>query len=189
MTWTRLSDDYTDDCWRLSDEAFRLHTEALIWSNRKLLDCTIPKDDVRRFAKRPEAIPELLAAGWWTETKTHYVIRHHAVYQRQAAAVLRQQAANRENPRGHGRPRKAIGPSREQWPENDSFNDSFNDLSDERVWSGPGLEEEDKRESFTDEQTNLGASSQLQLCRHGIPGGDQPDDWSSGRLTCPECAS
>ncbi|MGC7224587.1 hypothetical protein RBA13_22790, partial [Mycobacteroides abscessus subsp. massiliense] len=42
MTWTKLSDDYGDDCWRLSDAAFRTHTEGLCWSNRKLLDLVIP---------------------------------------------------------------------------------------------------------------------------------------------------
>lgn len=25
MTWTKLSDDFSDDCWRLSDAAWRLH--------------------------------------------------------------------------------------------------------------------------------------------------------------------
>ncbi len=29
MTWTKLSDDFSDDCWTLSDQAFRLHTEGL----------------------------------------------------------------------------------------------------------------------------------------------------------------
>ncbi len=67
MSWAKLSDDYSDDCWTLSDEAFRLHTEALVWNGRKLLDCRVPKDDLRRFAKHPEAAAELLAVGWWTE--------------------------------------------------------------------------------------------------------------------------
>lgn len=35
MTWTKVSDDFTDECWTLSDEAFRLHIEGLTWSNRK----------------------------------------------------------------------------------------------------------------------------------------------------------
>jgi hypothetical protein len=42
MTWAKLSDDFTDDCWTLSDGAFRLHVEGLVWSNRKLLDLVIP---------------------------------------------------------------------------------------------------------------------------------------------------
>ncbi len=65
MTWTKLSDDFSDDCWDLSDAAFRTHVEGLVWSNRKLLDCHIDLGETRRFAKHEEAINELLAARWW----------------------------------------------------------------------------------------------------------------------------
>lgn len=107
MTWTKLSDDFSDDCWSLSDKAFRLHTEALIWSNRKLLDCVIPEDDLRRFAKNPEAAPELLGIGWWTKTDDgFYIIRHHATYQRTREAVVNQQSVNQANGKRGGRPRK-----------------------------------------------------------------------------------
>jgi hypothetical protein len=111
MTWTKLSDDFGDDCWTLSDTAFRLHVEGLVWSNRKLLDLRIPKDDVRRFAKDPEAVVELVAAGWWSEDGDAYVIRHHGQYQRRREDVLKQQEANATNGRKGGRPRK---PPREQ---------------------------------------------------------------------------
>lgn len=110
MTWTRLSDDFSDDCWQLSDAAFRLHVEALVWSNRKLLDCVLLKDDVRRWAKRPEAVEELVEAGWWTDNGDSYTIRHHALYQRDREAVLKRQEANRRNGRRGGRP---AGPGRE----------------------------------------------------------------------------
>lgn len=106
MTWSKFSDDFSDDCWTLSDAAFRLHTEGLIWSNRKLLDCRIPKDDLRRFAKRPEAVEELLAVGWWTNDLDAYWIRHHAGYQRSREAVLAQQQVNAANGKRGGRPRK-----------------------------------------------------------------------------------
>lgn len=114
MTWTKLSDDYSDDCWTLSDAAFRLHTEGLVWSNRKLLDLRIPKDDLRRFAKCPEVAPELLAVGWWTDEGDHYVIRHHGAYQPTRDAVLTRQAANAENGKKGGRPRKGTGVGRER---------------------------------------------------------------------------
>lgn len=104
MTWTKLSDDFADDCWTLSDEAFRLHVEGLTWSNRKLLDLRVPKADVRRFAKHPEALPELVAVGWWTDDGDHYVIRHHATYQRTREDVVKQQEANTANGRKGGRP-------------------------------------------------------------------------------------
>ena len=107
MSWAKLSDDYSDDCWTLSDEAFRLHTEALVWNGRKLLDCRIPKDDVRRFAKHPESAQELLDVGWWTEQADVYIVRHHAQYQRTREAVVNQQAANTKNGAKGGRPKKA----------------------------------------------------------------------------------
>ncbi len=107
MTWTKISDDFADDCWTLSDAAFRLHVEGLTWSNRKLLDLRISKEDVRRFAKHPEVATELVASGWWTDRDDHYEIRHHATYQRTREDVLNQQAQNTENGRKGGRPAKA----------------------------------------------------------------------------------
>jgi hypothetical protein len=112
MTWTKLSDDFSDDCWELSDAAVRLHMEGLVWSNRKLLDCRLAKVEMR-WAKRPDAAEELVAAGWWTDNGDHYIIRHHAVYQRSREAVLRQQGVNQENGQKGGRPK---GPPRERAP-------------------------------------------------------------------------
>jgi len=97
MTWTKLSDDFSDDCWELSDAAVRLHMEGLVWSNRKLLDCRLVKDEMVRWAKRPGAAEELVAAGWWRDDDTVYLIVHHAIYQRAREAVLKQQDANQKN--------------------------------------------------------------------------------------------
>jgi hypothetical protein len=113
MTWTKLSDDYSDDCWTLSDAAFRLHTEALVWSNRKLLECVIPKDDLVRFSRCPNAAEELVAFGWWTETAKTYVLRHHAGYQRTREQVVHQQKINSENGSKGGRPRTRPSSPRE----------------------------------------------------------------------------
>lgn len=130
MTWGKFSDDYADDCWQLSDAAFRLHTEGLLWNARKLLDCRIPKDDVRRFAKNPDAVDELLAVGWWTNDVDAYYIRHHASYQPTRESVLARQAVNAANGRKGGRPRK---PTREvselssNPPETQSVSDSQSD--------------------------------------------------------------
>jgi len=107
VTWTKLSDDFADDCWTLSDKAFRLHVEGLVWNNRKLVDLRLSAEDVRRFAKHPEAVTELLAVGWWSAVEGGYVINHHATYQRSREDVLKQQAANQENGRKGGRPPKA----------------------------------------------------------------------------------
>lgn len=110
MTWTKLSDDFTDDCWTLPDQAYRLHTEGLVWSNRKLLDLRIPKDEVRRFAKHPEAVAELVDGGWWIDEGDHYLIVHHGRYQRDRDAVIKQQTVNKENRAKRG---KATPASRE----------------------------------------------------------------------------
>lgn len=108
MTWTKTSDDFPDDCWTLSDRAYRLHHEGLTWSNRKLLDCRLPKDDVRRFARNgDDGVEELVNCGWWSDGGDCYVINHHATYQRTRDEVLKRQAASRANA---SRPRK---PSRE----------------------------------------------------------------------------
>lgn len=113
MPWTKLSDDFTDDCWNLSDAAFRLHIEGLVWSNRKLLDLRIPKDDLARFSDCRVALPELLETGWWRATADAYEIVHHGLYQRTREAVLRQQEVNRTNGLQGGRP---AGPPRERAP-------------------------------------------------------------------------
>lgn len=114
MTWTKLSDDYNDDTWTLSDAAFRLHTEGLVWSNRKLLDCVIPKDDLRRFARNTQQVQELVDAGFWLDLGQSYVIRHHAQYQRTREAVIAQQERNRANGGKGGRPRGTPGKPKTQ---------------------------------------------------------------------------
>lgn len=106
MTWTKISDDFTDDTWSLSDKAYRLHTEGLIWSNRKLLDNILPKDDVRRFAKHPDAVAELVAGGWWSDGGEVWIIRHHAGYQEPRDKVIARQERARTNGARGGRPAK-----------------------------------------------------------------------------------
>ena len=105
MTFTSLSDDYSDDCWTLSDAAVRLHTDGLVWSNRKLLDLRIPIDDLPRFSRCPDAIGDLLKVKWWRREGDVYVIRHHAQYQRTREQVVAQQEANRINGAKGGRAR------------------------------------------------------------------------------------
>ena len=139
MTWTKLSDDYTDDCWTLSDAAYRMHSEGLVWSNRKLLDLRIPKDDLPRFSRNGNAqtAAELIAHGFWTDEGDHWQIRHHAAYQRTKAEVVKQQEANARNGAKGGRPRKA---PREVWDgaETHSVNDSLSESKSERDGTGSG---------------------------------------------------
>jgi hypothetical protein len=116
MTWTKLSDDYSDDCWTLSDAAFRLHTEGLIWSNRKLLNLRLAKDEIRRWATCSNGdimvtLNELVDCGWWVDDGDAYVIVHHGAYQRTSEQVLKQQERSRINGKAGGRP---TGVPREQ---------------------------------------------------------------------------
>lgn len=70
MTWTKLGDEWPEEARDLSDAAFRMHIEALCWSNRRLLDLRIPKRDVRRFAETDDpdlAVKECVTAGWWVD--------------------------------------------------------------------------------------------------------------------------
>jgi len=120
MTWTKLGDEYGDHCWKLTDAAFRLHTEALVWSNRRHLDGRLAKDEMRLWAKRPEAADVLVAEGWWTDEGDYFQIVYHLGWQRTAAQWLHQSEVNKANQAK----RKSRRGSR---PNNDSLNDSFNE--------------------------------------------------------------
>lgn len=142
MTWSKLSDDFADDCDTLSDAAFRLHVEGLIWSNRKLLDCRLPKHRLARFTTTPGAIGELLACGWWTDDGDAYVIRHHATYQRTREQVLKRQAVNVANGRRGGRPREQVADLQETHSVTQSPSDE--ETQGDRTgqdWKGSGEEQ------------------------------------------------
>lgn len=114
MTFAKLSDDYSDDCWSLSDAAYRLHTDALGWNARKLLDCKIPKADLPRFSRAPHVAAELVTEGFWTDFGSYYEILHHAKYQPTREGELHRQSINRANGSKGGRPPKATGGRRER---------------------------------------------------------------------------
>jgi hypothetical protein len=86
MTWTKLSDDFADDCARagLSDAAFRTHVEGLTWSMRRETGGYLDRVDVRKALETKNvaaAIAELLAVGFWQQTEHGYVVRHHMEHQ------------------------------------------------------------------------------------------------------------
>jgi hypothetical protein len=97
MTWTKLGDEFSDECWTLTDAAFRLHVESLCWSNRMLTDGQLSKDEMKRWAHRPEAAEELVNRGYWEDHGGHYQIIHHIGYQPLAESVRRVSLANRAN--------------------------------------------------------------------------------------------
>jgi hypothetical protein len=145
MTWSKISDDFSDDCWTLSDKAWRLHVEGLIWSNRKLLDLVIPKDELRLFAKHPEALGELVMSGYWEEDGLNVTILHHGSYQRLKANVIAQQVANTANQARRGivtpPPREIVEKPKSlvfavSKESNKSSNKSLNDSTNERDRTG-----------------------------------------------------
>lgn len=77
MTWSKFGEEFGDAARGLSDAAFRTHVEAIMWSNRRLLDLVITPTDVRRFAEtlHPEkAVDELVDTGWWQKTPEGWFI-------------------------------------------------------------------------------------------------------------------
>jgi hypothetical protein len=114
MTWTKTGDEFADECWTLSDAAYRLHHEGLTWSNRKGTDGRLAKEDMRLWAKRPEAAADLVSRGWWEDHGDYYRIVHHIGYQRTAAQVAKQSIVNRNNrAKGLARPVRQDKPSDE----------------------------------------------------------------------------
>jgi hypothetical protein len=165
VTWTKLGDEYTDHCWKLSDAAFRLHTDGLVWSNRRHLDGILQKADMRRWARTPEAVGELLEHGFWADEGTFYRIVYHLGWQRTAEQWLRQSEANKAN-RAKGRLRpvkpKPAPPS----------NESSNESSDERDRTG-----QDRKNAFKGtqkpENANGPAAAHCRYCRTELAAPDR----------------
>jgi hypothetical protein len=72
MTWTKLPDDFGDDCARagLTDTEFRVHVEATIWCMRRETGGAIDKIDIRRGIEVADpwaAIDHLVDLGWWEQ--------------------------------------------------------------------------------------------------------------------------
>ena len=196
MSWAKLSDDFGDDCWTLSDAAFRLHTEALVWNGRKLLDCHIPEDDLRRFGKHPDAVSELLDVGWWERGDDgDFVIRHHAQYQRTREAVVNQQAVNATNGAKGGRPKKPREQASQIRPRTRRTESVSESVSESQTDSGGKSHGEARSER---DRTGQAAPTQARgarsfagskSCLHGMVNGQEPDPWLGGRAACPECAA
>lgn len=125
MTWTKLGDEYGDQCWKLSDAAMRLQTEALVWQNRRHLDGRLDKSEMGHWAKRPEAAEELVRYGFWTDEGDYFQMVYHLGWQRTAEEWLRQSEVNKAN--------RAKGKSRPVKPKNPPVNESSEEPSDERT--------------------------------------------------------
>jgi hypothetical protein len=198
VTWTKLSDDWSDDVWTLSDGAVRLHGDGLVWSNRKLLDLVIPKEDLARFSKRPDCVQELLDGGWWTDEGIAYRINHHADYQRTREQVIKQQGAARLNGKRGGRPGKPSGiPNSDTQSQSEqvSGGDAGQDSAESDKSELPNMETQSVSHSLTQSATQRDGTgqaavrgSELKLVPTGKPQTKMGAD-ETGFLaaSCPEC--
>jgi hypothetical protein len=163
VTWTKLSDDFSDDCWELSDAAYRLHVEGLNWTMRKLNSGRLAKDEMLRWAKRPGAAEELVARGYWRDEGNYFAIVHHIGYQREPDKVLAQQEINRRNGKRGGRPRRSDiqPPETESLTESVVETESLTETETKRDWTGlawPGLQNRGTALSANDENDDTGLS-------------------------------
>jgi hypothetical protein len=171
VTWTKLGDEFADECWTMSDAAFRLHVEGLIWSNRKHLDGRLAKKEMARWAKHPDAASELADVGFWEDCADHFQIVHHLGYQRTAAEWRHQSTVNRGNrAKGKARPVRPKDDSSKGSSDHSSNGSSQSDgSSDERDWSGldrTGLGKEPNYVSGDGEKTHR-SDELLELGRAG----------------------
>jgi hypothetical protein len=164
MTWTKLGDEYPDHCWRLSDAAYRLHNEALIWSNRRHLDGRLDKAEMHLWAKRPEAAPELVDQGFWYDCGDYFQIHYHLGWQRTAEEWLRQSTVNAANGRKGGRPRKH--------PKSETVSDSVSDTESEP-------ESDSVSEKRTGKRTEKRTESEMDWTGQDGPRREQSDQGSA----------
>lgn len=113
MTWTKLSDDFGDDCSDLSDAAFRTHVEGLIWSMRRETGGYIASKDVKRFAESPHAdasVAELVSEGWWSIERQGYRIHHHMEHQPEPEIIAKRRELTADRQKKHRMKKAGITP-------------------------------------------------------------------------------
>lgn len=114
MTWTRLSDTFTDSPAMLlvTRSARLLHVEALIWCNRHLTDGAVPRaalprvsdaEDINELVRELEdrGLWEPTGAGWqldWSEQETAAEVRARKTYR----AEKQKRYRDRKNKHGRG---------------------------------------------------------------------------------------
>ena len=111
MTWTKLSDDFSDSCRDLSDAAFRTHVEGLIWAMRRETGGYVDVRDVKRFAESPHAdmaVSELVAVGWWSLEGQGYRINHHMEHQPEPDLLAQRRGLTAERVRKHRRKKAGL---------------------------------------------------------------------------------
>jgi len=109
MTWLKLSDDYAAECERarLSDAAFRCHTEALLEVMRLETGGALDRTSIRRaitIADPDTAITELVSKRFWAETGPgQWTIVHHMIHQAEPDVLAARRQATAERARKYRR--------------------------------------------------------------------------------------
>jgi len=108
MTWTKLGDEFPDECARagLSDAAFRTHVEGLSWTMRRETGGYLSKVDIRKAIETPNAaaaIAELLAVGFWQQTEHGFLVVHHMAYQPEPDLIAKRRQLTADRVRKHRR--------------------------------------------------------------------------------------
>jgi len=102
VTWTKLSDDFPEQCRDLSSDAFRVHVEALIWVMRRETGGVLTARDLRRALEVDDygpAVAELMAAGLWVVIPEGYRIVHHMEHQPEPEVIAKRREATADRVR------------------------------------------------------------------------------------------
>ena len=104
MTWTKVSDDFAEECARagLTDTEFRVHVEALIWCMRRETGGQLDRIDIRKGIEVPDPMPAvntLVGIGWWTTTDNGWEVRQHMEDQVEIEVIAKRRQADAERQR------------------------------------------------------------------------------------------
>lgn len=181
--WLKLSDDFADDAARagLSDASFRTHIEALLWIMRREGEPVLDRRDLLRALESPqvdEAVPELLATGWWQRQDDGRVrVLHGMDHQPEPEVIARRREAATERQRRKRLKAVGIDPDTgEDVSRRDTTRDSWNDATRDpgRAGTGRGGPGEALREA----ESGARESADRRL---SLVDADAADDWPSVR--------
>lgn len=115
MTWAKFADDFPDQCGRagLSDNAFRVHVEGIIWAMRRENGGRFSTRDLVRSsdAADPEAgAAELVAVGFWEGVPEGWQVIHHMEHQPEPEVIRARRGKDADRQRKHRRNAAGLDP-------------------------------------------------------------------------------
>jgi hypothetical protein len=101
MPWVRFDDEYPENrkIKRLSDSAYRLHSEAIFWCARHLTDGFVPADeldDVTNVRRPAKLLPDLMQRRLWEPVEGGWLIHDYLEYQPSAEKVREEREARKK---------------------------------------------------------------------------------------------